>query len=101
MRAEAEISWPFSPLKASLPLFFVLPARRTLLDMPSLEESYIKKFKEAYERDFSEEITEKEADDRFFRLVRLVRTVLFGAPSDPPDDQPLDPRSARKAKLSN
>lgn len=51
----------------------------------TLEEKYIKEFKEAYEKDFGELLTEQQASEKFFRLVRLVRTVLYGAPNNYPE----------------
>jgi hypothetical protein len=42
----------------------------------TLEERYIKEFKETYEKDFGEALTDQKASEKFFRLVRLVRTVL-------------------------
>ncbi|HOI44002.1 MAG TPA: hypothetical protein PLX50_00165 [Candidatus Aminicenantes bacterium] len=47
--------------------------------MTNLDETYINKFKEAYKKDFGEALSDKDAYDLFFRLVRLVSTVLYGA----------------------
>jgi len=71
-----------------------------LLNMMSLEETYIRKFKDAYQKDFGEALTDKEASERFFRLVRLLRTVLYGAPSNPPDAQPSGPRLVDESEFN-
>lgn len=48
--------------------------------MENLDETYIKKFKEAYKKDYGEALSDNDAYDLFFRLVRLVSAVLCGAP---------------------
>ena len=48
----------------------------------TLEETkrkYVQEFKEAYENDFKETLSYEEAEKKFDRLVRLVKTVLYGA----------------------
>ena len=71
----------------------------------TLEEKYIKEFKEAYEKDFGELLTEQQASEKFFRLVRLVRTVLYGAsnnnPAVPPPGSFLVDESNSDANLRN
>ena len=57
----------------------------------TLEEKYIREFKEAYEKDFGELLTEQQASEKFFRLVRLVRTVLYGTSNNYPEVSPSGP----------
>ena len=66
----------------------------------SLEDTYVKKFKEAYEKEFKEKITEKEAGEKFFRLVRLVRTILYGAPSNSRGDHPSGRSSVDESEFN-
>lgn len=40
----------------------------------------IDNFRDAYKQDFGEELSDQDARDLFGRLVRLVSTVLYGAP---------------------
>jgi len=61
--------------------------------MENLDKSYINKFKEAYNKDYGEALSDKDAYNLFFRLVRLVSTVLYGAPqyfSEPERNNPVD-----------
>lgn len=53
------------------------------LKVMNRDETYINKFKEAYKKDFGEDLSNEDAHDLFFRLVRLVSTVLYGAPRNP------------------
>jgi hypothetical protein len=66
----------------------------------SLEDTYVKNFKEAYEKDFGEAITDKEADEKFFRLVNLLRTIIYGAPSNKPEDHPSGPSSVDESDFN-
>jgi hypothetical protein len=41
-----------------------------------LSKKAIEEFKEIYEREFDEKITNREAYEKFFRLVNLLRAIL-------------------------
>jgi len=41
-----------------------------------LSKKAIEEFKEIYEKEFGEKITNSEAYDKFLRLVNLLRTIL-------------------------
>lgn len=56
--------------------------------MTDLEESYIRKFKKAYQDYFSEQITDKDARERFFKMADLFRVIIYGAPTNDRDQIP-------------
>ena len=51
------------------------------------DDIFIKEFKEAYEREYGESITDKEAGEKFFRLVNLLRTIIYGTQNSKPEDR--------------
>ena len=51
------------------------------------DDIFIKEFKEAYEREYGESITDKEAREKFFRLVNLLRTIIYGTQNNKPEDR--------------
>jgi hypothetical protein len=51
-----------------------------------LDEETIKKFKDAYLKEFGETITDKEASEKFFGLVNLLRTIIYGASDQDPEE---------------
>jgi len=51
------------------------------------DDIFIKEFKEAYEKEYGESITDKEAREKFFRLVNLLRTIIYGAQNSKPGDR--------------
>jgi hypothetical protein len=59
------------------------------------DETYINKFKEAYKKDYDEDLSKEDARDLFFRLVRLISTVLYGAPRNP-----IEPDLKKPAKIT-
>jgi len=65
------------------------------------EHVFVKEFKEAYEKYYGETITEKEAHEKFFRLVNILRTIIYGEPGDSGGPQPFDPSHFEESKLSD
>lgn len=64
------------------------------------DEESIRKFKEAYLKEFGETITDKEASEKFLRLVNLLRTIIYGAPSNKPEDHPSGPSSVDESDFN-
>ncbi len=50
------------------------------------DEDFVKEFKSSYEREFGETITDKEASEKFFGLVNLLKTIIHGASDQDPAD---------------
>jgi len=65
-----------------------------------LDDVFVKEFKEAYEKEYGESITDKEAREKFFRLVNLLRTIIYGAPHNKPEDYPSGPSSVDKSDFN-
>jgi hypothetical protein len=65
-----------------------------------LDDVFVKEFKEAYEKEYGESITDKEAREKFFRLVNLLRTIIYGTPSNKPENHPSGPSSVDKSDFN-
>jgi hypothetical protein len=64
------------------------------------DDVFVKEFKEAYEKEYGESITDKEASEKFFRLVNLLRTIIYGAPSNKPEDHPSGPSAVDESDFN-
>jgi len=64
------------------------------------DEDFVKEFKNSYEKEFGETITDKEASEKFFRLVNLLRNIIYGAPSNKPEDHPSGPSSVDESDFN-
>ncbi|MFA5024795.1 MAG: hypothetical protein WC523_07665 [Patescibacteria group bacterium] len=56
------------------------------MDLEELRRRKIKEFKEAYEKEFNEPISEREAAVKFDGLVNLLHTIIYGASDNGPED---------------
>jgi len=69
------------------------------------DEDFVKEFKSSYEKEFGESITDKEASEKFFGLVNLIRTIIYGASDQNPEDASIKlsliDESGSNANLSN
>jgi len=62
--------------KANFSVFFSSNSWLNLKDDMRLSKEAIEEFKEIYEREFGEKITDTEAYEKFLRLINFLRTIL-------------------------